>query len=152
MLVDQSTPTLCQPVDCSPPGSSVHAILQAKIVEWVALPFSRGSPWPKDQTQVSRIAGRLFTIWATKEAAKIFFWPGLGMLDSAFPDQGSNPQLLQCEHPWATREVVGTAATSLTIYILMCYWSNSHVLKDKTNAHTMVVSKDERIQPASQNT
>ena len=52
---------------CSLLGSSVHGTLQARILEWVAIPFSRGSPWPRDWTQVSRIAGRFFTIWATKE-------------------------------------------------------------------------------------
>jgi len=49
-------------MDYSPPGSSVHGILQAKIVEWVAIPFSGGSSWPRDYTQVSCIAGRFFTI------------------------------------------------------------------------------------------
>ena len=55
---------LCDPMDSRPvpPGSSVHGILQARILEWVAIPFSRGSTWPKDQTQVSGIAGRYFTI------------------------------------------------------------------------------------------
>ena len=48
-------------MDCSPPGSSVHGILQARILEWVAISFSRGSSRPRDQTQVSYIAGGLFT-------------------------------------------------------------------------------------------
>ena len=52
-------------MDCSPPGSSVHGILQARILEWVAIPFSRGSSRPRDQTQVSCTAGGLFTVWAT---------------------------------------------------------------------------------------
>ena len=66
--VAQSCPTLCDPVDCSPPGSSVHEILQARILEWVAISFSRGSSRPRDRTQVSRIAGRRFNLWATREA------------------------------------------------------------------------------------
>ena len=66
--VAQSCPTLCNPVDCSPPGSSIHGILQARILEWVAISFSRGSSWPRDRTQVSRIAGRRFNLWATREA------------------------------------------------------------------------------------
>ena len=61
-------PFLCDPTDCSLPGSSVHGILQARILEWVAMPFSRGSSPPRDQTWVSCIAGRFFTVWATKEA------------------------------------------------------------------------------------
>ena len=56
--VAQSYPTLCDPVDCSPPGSSIHGILQARVLERVAISFSRGSR-PRDRTQVSRIAGTL---------------------------------------------------------------------------------------------
>ena len=63
-----SCPTLCSPMDCSPPGSSIHGIFQVSILEWVAVPFSRGSSPPRDQTQASRIAGRFFTIWATRGA------------------------------------------------------------------------------------
>ena len=57
----QSYLTLCNPVDCSPPGSSVHGVSQARKLEWVAISSSRGSSRPRDGTQVSRIAGRLFT-------------------------------------------------------------------------------------------
>ena len=57
----QSCPTLCNSMDCSPPGSSVHEILQARILEWVAMASSRGSSRPKDQIWVSGIAGEFFT-------------------------------------------------------------------------------------------
>ena len=50
--------TFCYSIDCSPPGSSVHGIIQAGILGWEAIPFSRGSSWPRDQTRVSHIAGR----------------------------------------------------------------------------------------------
>ena len=60
--VAQLCPTLCNPMDCSPPGSSVHGILQARILEWVAISFSRGSSQPRDQTWVSCIAGRRFIL------------------------------------------------------------------------------------------
>ena len=60
--------TLWDPMNCSPPGSSLHGILQARIPEWISIPFSRWSSWPRDQTQVSHIAGRFFTIWVTREA------------------------------------------------------------------------------------
>ena len=63
--VAQSCPNPCDPVDCSPPGSSVHGILQARILEWVAISFSRGSSQPMDQTRVSLTAGRHFNLWAT---------------------------------------------------------------------------------------
>ena len=52
----QSCPTLCDPMDCSLPGSSVHGILQARILEWVAMPSSRGSSRPRDRTQVSHVS------------------------------------------------------------------------------------------------
>ena len=64
----QSPQTLCNPMDCSPPGSSVHGISQARILEWVAISFSRGSSLPRDWTWVSCVAGRFFffTIWTTR--------------------------------------------------------------------------------------
>ena len=58
--VTQLCPTLCDPMDCSPPDSSVLGILQASILEWVAIPFSWGSSQPRDQTKVSCITGRFF--------------------------------------------------------------------------------------------
>ena len=68
VLVVQSCRTLCDPMDCSLTGSSVHGILQASKLEWVAIPFSRGSSCPRDQIWVSQITSRFFTIWATREA------------------------------------------------------------------------------------
>ena len=66
--VAQSWPTLYDPVDYSLPGFSVHGILQARILEWVTISFSRGSSRPRDRTQVSHIGGRRFNLWATREA------------------------------------------------------------------------------------
>ena len=60
----QSCLTLCDPMDCSSPGFSVHGILQARILEWFTISFSRGSSRPRDQTQVSRIGGRHFNLLA----------------------------------------------------------------------------------------
>ena len=62
VLVTQACLTLCNPIDCSPPGSSVHGILQARILEWVAISFFKGSSQLRDRTWVSCIAGRFFTI------------------------------------------------------------------------------------------
>ena len=67
-FITQSCPTLCDPIDCSSPEASVHGILQARTLEWVAIPFSRESSQPRGQTQISCIAGGFFTIWATREA------------------------------------------------------------------------------------
>ena len=58
----------CNPMNYSLPSFSVHGIFQARILEWVAISFSRGSSQPRDQTQVSCIADRRFTIWATRES------------------------------------------------------------------------------------
>ena len=60
--------TLCDPTDCSPLGFSVHGILQARILQWVAIFFSRGFSWPRVWTSVSHIAGSFFTVWAIREA------------------------------------------------------------------------------------
>ena len=68
VLVSQLCLTLCDPMDHSPPGSSVHGILQARILEWVAISFSGTSSQPRDRTWVSCIASRFFTIWAIREA------------------------------------------------------------------------------------
>ena len=65
--VAQSCPTLCNPMNCSLPCSSVHGIFQAKVLEWVAISFSGRSFRPRDRTQVSRIVGRCFTICTTGE-------------------------------------------------------------------------------------
>ena len=65
LLVAQSCRTLCHLMDSSPPGSSVHGFLQARILEMVDVPFSRGSSWPRDWTWVSCFAGRSFTVWTT---------------------------------------------------------------------------------------
>ena len=72
----QLCPTLCNLMDCSPPGSSVHGILQTRILEWVAMPSSRGASWPRNRIWVSCIAGRIFTIWATRDPWNWWFVEG----------------------------------------------------------------------------
>ena len=67
----QSCLILCDPMDCTPPGSSVHGILQARILEWVAIPSSKGSSRPTDRTCSSCVAGRFHTTWATGEAPEL---------------------------------------------------------------------------------
>ena len=73
-LVAQWCPTLCDPMDCSPPGSSLHGIFQERILKWVAVPYSRWASQSRDRTQVSHIVRRFFTIWASREA----YVPGTG--------------------------------------------------------------------------
>ena len=74
VLVTQLCPTLCNPIDWSPPGFSVRGIPQARILEWAAIPSFRGSSGRRDQTwvwKISCIAGRFFTVWATREVYDI---------------------------------------------------------------------------------
>ena len=82
--------TLCDSMDCSPPDSSVHGLFQARILEWVAVLFFRGTSWPRDQTQVSCIAGRFFTSWSTQGKPKILHMnvssTKTGTLSILFPD------------------------------------------------------------------
>ena len=88
--VAQLCPTLCDHMDCSSQASLSMGILQARILEWVAMPFSRGSSQPRDWTWVSRIAGRFFTIWATREAQES--WSGLSCPPPGnLPDAGVKP-------------------------------------------------------------
>ena len=69
--VAQSCLTFCDPIDCSLPGSFVHGIFQAIVLEWIAISFSRGSSQPRARTRVSRIVDRRFTVWATREVNNI---------------------------------------------------------------------------------
>ena len=108
----QSCQTPCNPMDCSPPGFSTHGIPQASILEWVAIPFSSGSSWPRDWTQVSCTAGRFFTLWATREdwasmSSRIKHWsrfmsedleeitPRLGLAGPHASPSSGTPQLVQ---------------------------------------------------------
>ena len=74
VLVTQLCPTVCDPMDPNPPGPSIHGILQTRILEWVAISFSRASSQPRLWTQVSHITGRVFTVRATREARNDFIW------------------------------------------------------------------------------
>ena len=69
--VAQSWATLCDPMDCSLPGSSVHGIFQAIVLEWIAISFSRESSQPMAWTRVSYTVDRFFTVWATREVRKL---------------------------------------------------------------------------------
>ena len=99
----QLCPTLCHPVDCSLLGSSIHEILQARILEWAAISFTRRSSQPRDRTQVSHIAGRRFTLWATRvviiyfQFSSVQFSP-LVMSDSLRP-HGLQHARLPCPSP-----------------------------------------------------
>ena len=72
-------------MDYSPPGSSIHTILQARILERVAISFSRRSSWPREWAQVSCTAGGFFTIWATRQAQRTGKFALFQMLKTAVP-------------------------------------------------------------------
>jgi len=91
--VTQLCLTLCDPMTCT-----ICGILQARILEWVAFPFSRGSFQLRDQTQVSCIAGGLFTSWATREAPRILEWVAHPFLQWIFPTQELNPHCRRILH------------------------------------------------------
>ena len=74
VFLSQSCLALCDHIDCTWQDSSAHGILQARILELIAIPFFRGSSWPKDQTWVFCITGRFFTVWATKEVPRFHIY------------------------------------------------------------------------------
>ena len=112
--VAQSCLTLCDPTGCSPPGSSVHGILQARTLEWVAVPFSRESSQPRNWTQVSSIAGEFFTIWATR----ITGVGSLSLLPGIFQTQELNRGLLHGRRILYQQSYQGTTH-------LRTHWRNS---------------------------
>ena len=86
----QSYVTVCNPMDCCPLDSCVHGILQARILEWVAIPFSRESSQPRYRTWVSCIVGRFFTVWATGKSlilclGFLIVLRGIGKIMSTLP-------------------------------------------------------------------
>ena len=83
VLITQLCLTLCNPLDGSPPSSSVHGHFQARILEWVATPLSKGSSQPGDRTGVSRIAGAFFTFWATREV-RDYGWININLSTQTF--------------------------------------------------------------------
>ena len=87
--VAQSCLTLWDPMDCNSPGSSVHGISQARILEWIAIAFSRGSSCPRDWILISLIMGRVFTFWAAN-------------IKSA-------PMTVNCQEGWSCMKLQGTA-------------------------------------------
>ena len=105
-LVAQLCQTLCNSMDCSPPGSPVHGDSQARILEWVSKPSTKESPQLRDRTQVSHIAGRFFTIWVIREAQE--YWVGsISLLQGIFLTKNRTRVSYNAGRyftNWATRE------------------------------------------------
>ena len=112
-----------QLMDCSPPGSSVHGVLQARILEWVAISFSRGSSQPRDQTLVSCTAGKFFTVWTTREA----------------------PLMTKCHSKSFQSECLHVGSLGISVNFLIspygCYSSYGES-KPNTNAIQVILSQD----------
>ena len=92
VLVTQPCPTLWDPMDCSSSDSSVHGIIQARILEWVTILFSRKSSRLRNRSQVSRISGKFLTIWATRAAQ----WPTAKVIYSLLYYQAHLPMVSWC--------------------------------------------------------
>ena len=139
-FVAQSCPTLCDPRDCSPPGSSVCGILQARILEWVSRPFSRGSSWPRDQTQVFctalEVSSEVFyCVWILVVLGHVFgikiqnLYKHEFSLDCKFPsgrNEAKNvkiPQTLFCTEALKTYSSNGLNSVTKEAWILLKYWS-----------------------------
>ena len=134
VLVTQMCLTLCNPRDCSSSGFSVHGILQARILEWVAIPFSRGSSWPRDQTWISCIAGRFLTIWTSRKAQ----YDVTCMKNGSFGEENQEkckegPYLLDCSEETRLESVSWSGFMEMskmstwTLSIDRLYFSISHL-------------------------
>ena len=110
MLATQLCLSLCDPMDCSPPGSSIHGVSQARILEWVANPFSRGSFRPRDRTQVSGVAGRLFHLshqGSPSDSAELLLLQRLGPGRRDLPASPRPCDLEPPAHPLSAWQSVG---------------------------------------------
>ena len=123
----QSYVTLCNPMDCSPQGSSVFGIFQARILDWVVTSFSRGSSPPRDWTLVTSITGRFFTTWITREstcsAGDWSLIPGLGRSPGEGNDcplQYSCLEIPQTEKPGGLQSM-GSQELDMTEWLTFVY-------------------------------
>ena len=105
------------PMGCSLPGSSVHGIFQARILEWVAMPSSRGSSRARDRTQVSCIAGRFFTNWATREALLDSVWRQISCL-AKWVSLPSRPESGEEHMCWSQTDLLSNLH-SMALYMLL---------------------------------
>ena len=137
----QLCPTRCYPMNCSLPGSSVHGILQARILGWVAFPFPRGSSQPRDWTQVSCIAGGFFTISATRKAWFDSWYnagdpgliPGLG----SSPGEGIGYPL---QYSWASlvAQMINNLPARQKTWVWSLGWENP--LEEGMAAHSSILA------------
>ena len=118
-LVSKSCQTLCNPVDCGPPDSSVHNIFQARILEWVAISSSGGSSRLRDWTSISRIGRQILYHWATWEAlSAVYFLPN--------GDRGGEEERKEERH----RICLVPIGLGVTVQPLYLWWSPFTTLAD----------------------
>ena len=119
VLATQSCPSLCNPIVS--PGSSVRGILQARILEWVAIPFSRGSSQPRNWTLVSCIEGRFFTIWAIR-------WPIYHLTNLNLIGQNCHQHILVERRVWRTLALNDRMLKNVEVKLYKCHWHCTRML------------------------
>ena len=145
VLVAQLCPTLCDPMNYSLPGSSVHGIVHVRILEWVAIPFSRASSQPRDRIQVSCIAGRFFTIWDTREAPESNYTPIKKKKRIDFLHFSFRMNILslywmfsQIKTLWMTLEGSGLPVKKRMGTSLVCQWLRVHLPIQGTQVQSLI--------------
>ena len=138
-LVAKLCPTLCNPMDCSPPGSSVHGISQARIMEWVSISSPRGSSWPRDWTHISCIDRQILFHWATRESLLLkltdytsFSLPYLDYYSFFWPLWPSPPFKMSSLIKWLPHSSLGTIATLSSIYYASLFGYFTKSAKSRT--------------------
>ena len=117
----QSCPALCNPMDCSPPSSSVHGILQARILEWVLMPSSRGSSYPRDQTHIS--CGSCVAAGATgeaPEAVSVSQFSCSVMSDSMTPWTAARQASLSITNSWISAKLISIKLVLSSKHLILC--------------------------------
>ena len=116
-------PYSCDTMDWSPSGSAVHGILQARILEWGVISLSRGTARPRNWTQISRIAGRCFTNWATRKVISMRIRTGLSFVHSISSREQflAHSKLQKCcgRSPWLPKMPLSETALTLHFFILI---------------------------------
>ena len=142
--VAQSCPILCDPMDCSLPGSSVRGILQAQILECVAVLFSRGSSQPRDWTQVSHIAGRFFSILSRQRSPRILEWAAYPF-SRKFPDPGVKLGSPELQVNFYQLSYQGSPIRKIKIFPNVKNWviGNSVMKKTEPTGPTLKISGSE---------
>ena len=135
MLVTQTCLTLIDPMGCSLSGSSVCGILQARILVWVSIPFSRGSSRPRDWTWISRCAGRFLAIWATRGAL-------IEVVTKPFGCRGESNQTCLWEAKKASLHRGCEAVTSLEEWVGLCQVERREIRKERVGACSNHVPKE----------